>query len=509
LFHLNKTDECLAPCRQKCPAQVNAPEFIRHLLKKDMAAAWLTIKERNPFPLSVGRTCPHPCENICRRNVADQGVAINHLARYIGEWEYRSGKHLAIPCAPDTGHKIAIVGGGPAGLACAYFLRRAGHRPEIFEAQPQLGGMLQYGIPAYRLPKKIVAWEIEGVVGLGVAVHTEMTLGRDFAMEELTNKGFKAIFLGLGAGITPPLGIPGETVKGVHKSLAFLSQVGTSISSLEGKQVIVIGESNTAMDCARTSIRLGAESVDVICPCERKEMSARKRDVDRAIDEGVRVSTMAQPKRIIVGTTGSVAGLAYCRHRIITAGSQNDKTQIKGSDAFLNADLIIAAFERKPDLTWFLGEAGAKYGFQVTRNATLAVEKFSQLAVAPNIFAAGDLHTGRATVIGAVAGGRLAARSIHHLLVTGKIALPGMLQLKVNPKSILKTVEVGAATEKLKIPEIPVSQRRRSFVEEVVATIDDDTALKEASRCLQCGTYCYDWAQAQKPDHSVWAMLAN
>ena len=158
IFHLNKTNECLAPCRQKCPAQVNVPLFIRHLLKINLPAALLTIKERHPFPLSVGRTCPHPCENICRRNLADQGVAINHLARFLGEWERDSGKRIPVPCAPDTGRHVAIVGGGPAGLACAYFLRRAGHCPAIFEARPQLGGMLRYGIPDYRLPKTIVDW---------------------------------------------------------------------------------------------------------------------------------------------------------------------------------------------------------------------------------------------------------------------------------------------------------------------------------------------------------------
>ena len=131
LFHLNRTRECLAPCRQKCPAQVNIPMFIRHLREKNLRAALLTIKERNSFPLSVSRTCPHTCENICRRNVADQGVAVNHLARFIGEWERRSGHRLVIPCAPDSGHRVAVIGGGPAGMTCAYFLRRAGHRPTI------------------------------------------------------------------------------------------------------------------------------------------------------------------------------------------------------------------------------------------------------------------------------------------------------------------------------------------------------------------------------------------
>jgi len=511
LFHLNRIDECLAPCRQKCPAQVNVPVFIRHLRRKEMAAALLVLKERNPFPLSVGRTCPHPCENICRRNIADQGVAINHLARYLGEWERQSGKHLPLTCAPDTGHKVAIVGGGPAGLACAYFLRRAGHRPVIFEAKSQLGGMLRYGIPEYRLPKKIVDWEIDGILSLGVDVHTGVKFGHDVTLKELEENGFEAFFLGLGAWRIPHLCIPGETATGVYGSLDFLSNIGAAITTLSNKHVIVVGESNTAMDCARSSIRMEAESVTVICPCDRKDMSARKRDVNRALEEGVIISFMTLPERIIAGATDFTTGLEYCRLKTVDEETKKNgrKVKIEGSETLLKADLVIAAYERKPDMTYFLEGEGAKRGFKITRKATLDVEKYSQLAIAPNIFAAGDLHTGRATVISAVASGRLAARSIHYLLTAGTIALPDNIQSRVNPKSILKNVRVSGTTLRTTIPELPVATRRRSFVEEVVATISSEQALVEASRCLQCGTYCYDRQKSCKPVKAIAADLAN
>jgi len=494
LFHLNRTSECLAPCRQKCPAQVNVPVFIRQLLKKDMAAALLTTKEHNPFPLSVGRVCPHPCENICRRNLADQGVAINHLLRYLGEWERGSGKHLPIPCAPDTGHKIAIIGGGPAGLSCAYFLRRVGHRPVIFEAKPQLGGMLRYGIPEYRLPKKIVAWEIEGILGLGIEVRPLVKLGYDFTLMELGQKGFEAFFLGLGAWSTPHLCIPGEAAGGVYASLDFLSHVNTTIKTLARKRIVVVGDSNTAMDCARSSIRLAAESVTVICACARKDMSARKRDVDRALEEGVHICMETLPVQIVSNMNGEVSGVECCRLVKDTEWSNkhNRKKILKGSHTLLNADLIIAAYERKPDLACILEGEDAKNGFQITSKETLYAERFSQLAAAPGIFAAGDLHTGRSTVIRAVAGGRMSARSIHYLLTTGSIPWPDNIAKKVNPKSILKNVSICNTVDKITIPEIPVTIRRRSFVEEVVSTISDKQALRESSRCLQCGTYCYD-----------------
>jgi len=494
IFHLNKTSECLAPCRQKCPAQVNVPLFIRHLLKKDMSAALLTIKERNPFPLSIGRTCPHICENICRRNLAGQGIAVNHLARYLGEWERNSGKHLPISCAPDTGRKVAIIGGGPAGISCAYFLRRAGHRPVIFEAKPQLGGMLRYGIPEYRLPKKIVDWEIEGVLKLGVEACTQVQFGRDFNLLDLEEKGFDAFFLGLGAWAIPRLCIPGETASDVYGSLDFLSKVNTSLTDLTMKRVVVVGESNTAMDCARSRIRLGAESVTVICPCDRKDMSARNRDVNRALEEGVTIYFKKRPMRILSNTLGCVTGLVYTPS--MTNAEESEKSagiiNNRGSHALLNAELIIAAIERKPDLTSLVGDKNAKHSFEITQNGTLSADRFSQLAAEPNIFAAGDLHTGRATVIGAVAGGRLAARSIHYFLNDETIQLPKNIQRKINPKSILKNIIVSEMLPRISISELPVAMRCQSFVEEVIDTIDYAQAQTEAKRCLQCGTHCYD-----------------
>jgi NADPH-dependent glutamate synthase beta subunit-like oxidoreductase len=177
LLSLHLQEDCLAPCQQKCPAQIDIPRFIRQVREQNFPQALATLKERNPLVLTVGRVCTHPCETICRRNIADEGVAVGRLERFLGEWEMAKGRHIRLDCAPDTGCKIAVIGSGPAGLSCAYFLKRLGHNPTLFEARSKPGGMLRYGLPEYRLPTAVVDWEIQGILGLGISVSTGMTLG--------------------------------------------------------------------------------------------------------------------------------------------------------------------------------------------------------------------------------------------------------------------------------------------------------------------------------------------
>lgn len=497
LLRLDRKSDCLAPCRQKCPVQIDVPRFVDHLRRGEKQQALLTIKMRNPFPGIVGRTCPHPCENICRRNIADESVAIGHLQRYLGEWERRSGHRVPVSCLPDTGRRVAVVGAGPAGLACAYFLRRLGHRPTIFEARPEPGGMMRYGIPAYRLPRDVVAWEIDGVLDLGVEIRTRTVLGKDVTLGGLRQADYEAIFLATGAWVVPDLGVPGETADGVWKSLDFLAAVGNRIKSLHLTKVVVVGESNTAMDCARSSIRLGAAAVAVICPRNREEMSARKRDVNRAEAEGATIHCLTQPLRIETDRVGHVRRVLY--GSLTPAAEDHAKAGshhvVAGSEAAIDADLLIIACERRPCLPCLMDGEAAAMGLQVTRRGTLAVVETTQLAAAPDIFAAGDLSTGRATVVGAVAGGRLAARAIHFRLTHGKIPVPGDIRRRINSRSILKEIAVAPGPQRIILRELPVDLRCRSFTEEVVATITDQQARSEASRCLRCGTLCYRLSQ--------------
>ena len=488
LLHLNQKDECLAPCRQKCPAQVDMPRAIRYIRSQDYSKALLKIKERNPLVLCTGRVCSHPCENICRRNISDQGVAICQLQRFVGEWEINSGRRIPISCAPETGHRIAIIGGGPAGLSCAYFLRRVGHQPTIFEKNPRLGGMLRYGITEYRLPKRVVDWDINGILELGIETRKNMSLGTDFFFDDLKSEGFEAIFLGMGAWIIPSLCVDGSVIS----SLDFLSHIGSAIRDLTHSFVVVIGESNAAMDCARSAVRLGAETVTVLCPVSQKDMSARKNDVTRAMEEGVLIHFLTAPTQIYSDAFGNASHIEYGHVESVTKKEGDIGKKINGFEKKINATLIISAYERKPDLEYLLNVQKNGYKFISSPKWTLDAEKNTLLASPPNIFAAGDMHTGRASVISAVAGGRQAARSIHYLLTRGTVPYSDKIQKRINPKSIIRKVPISEHIPKVVVPELPVSLRKASFIEEVQGTITEAQALKEASRCLRCGTLCND-----------------
>jgi NADPH-dependent glutamate synthase beta subunit-like oxidoreductase len=464
----------------------------------------LTIKERNPLVICASRVCHHPCENICRRNIADQGVAIGQLERFLGEWEMNSGCRVPLSCAPDTGHKIAVVGSGPAGLSCAYFLRRMGYHPTLFESRRQLGGMLRYGLPEYRLPNKVVDWEIQGILDLGVQAKTQCALGSDFSIDDLLDKGFEAVFLGLGAWIVPPLCVRGESAFGVTGSLDFLSRAGSDITTLEGVEVVVIGESNTAMDCARTCVRLKAACVSILCPCDDRHMSARKRDVERAMEEGVTIHFLAIPAKVCSDLDERVTGVNY--HAMIPTdkpGEIDSRPADNDSDNLKHIDvqLVIAAYEREPDLDYLLHDSRLEGRFRASPKGTLAADPDTLMASSPNVFTAGDIYTGRSTVINAIADGRRAARSIHLQISGGQVSMPKDLRRKLNKDSILKAVQVPTHIPRVIVPEIGPEIRIKSLSQNIVGSITESQAREEVLRCLQCGTTCYDKEEKKVENH--------
>ncbi len=492
LLHVNKLDECLAPCMQKCPVQLDVRTFIQQVKGGDYRAALLTLKNRNPLPGVVGRVCPHPCEDICRRKLVDEGVAINTLERFVADWEMQSGQRVPIHCNPDTGIKIAIVGGGPSGLACAYFLRRLGHHPVIFESRAEAGGLLRYAIPEFRLPRHVLDWEVDGILGLGVELKTYMTLGREFGLADLEAQGFKAVYLATGAWKTPPVDIPGGDARNLLGGVEFLTGIGSQWSSLHDQCVVVIGDTNTALDCARAAARMGARRTVVLSPHIQRKMAANKEEIERAKEIGAEVLFQTLPVSIVSGASGRTnVWHQSCRYED-EAKASGRILPLPDTDALVeNVDLIITATDRRPDPSAFREQSGLA-GLSLSPKGTVLCDELTMQTGLPHVFAGGEARRGRSIVMESVTDGRRAARSIHLFVTTGAVPRPEEPQIKVIPESILKDMRVKYSIPRVVAPEIPVDVRRHNFTMEVRRGIPERDAIKEASRCLRCGLTCFD-----------------
>ena len=354
LLHFNELDDALAPCQQTCPAEIDIPRYIDCIRKGDYAGAVNTIRERNPLLLSCGRVCPHPCENYCRRGIEDEPVSINQLKRFVADWEMNSGERLPIACAPDTGKKVAVIGGGPAGISCAFFLRRLGHQVTIFEAMPKLGGIIRYGIPEYRLPDRVLDWEIQGILDMGIEVNLNQRLGRDFTLQSIREEGYDAIFLGIGAWKDLALRIDGENLKGCYKAIEFLSSVAGSADKKVpvGKSAAVVGGGNSAIDCVRTLMRLGVKDVYILYRRTRKEMPANEVEIIAAEHEGVQFQFLAAPTKVVGDADGKVTGIEFLTMELgePDASGRRRPVPIEGSEKVLPVDMVISAISQQPDM---------------------------------------------------------------------------------------------------------------------------------------------------------------
>ncbi|UCH20165.1 MAG: FAD-dependent oxidoreductase [Deltaproteobacteria bacterium] len=500
LLEFNQEDAALAPCRQTCPAEINIPQYIAQIRSGDYEGAVHTIRERNPLLLSCGRVCPHPCEDYCRRGIEDEPVSINQLKRFAADIEMDSGKRYPIPCAPDTGREVAVIGGGPAGLSCAYFLRRLGHSVTIFDMMPELGGMIRYGIPEYRLPKKVLEWEIEGILNLGIESRTNVRFGRDFDMHSLAEEGFEAVFIGVGAWSDYRLKAEGEDLEGCYTGIDFLTkyainqQTGQEIYKIPiGRKCVVIGGGNTAIDCVRTLIRLGAEEVSIVYRRTRKEMPANAVEIDAAEHEGVKFHFLAAPVRVIGDEQGRVTQLEYLEMKLgePDASGRRRPVPIEGSETLMNIDMLITAIGQGPDMS-FVKEDSSLEDLSVTRWNTIEADPEILQSNIPKIFTAGDSYTGASLVIEAIGGGRRAARAIHLYLTEEEIKpVPKSLLKKHIPESLFEHVEGIKPKARAKMPELPVTERIKSFAESDLVLQQKD-ALAEAERCLNCCRICYD-----------------
>ncbi len=490
ILHWNRYTECLAPCRQKCPAQINIPKYIEHLKRGEFAEALLTIKESNPLPLSTGRVCPEPCALACRRHIGDEPVAINYLKRFAADWEMSSGRRLHIPVLPDTGRKVAVIGGGPAGLSAAYFLRRLGHAVTIYDQMPALGGMLRYGIPEYRLPKRVLDWEIEGILALGIQAATGVALGKDFTIDFLRANGHDAIFLAVGAWRDNGLGLEDDGVSGIVSGIELLRRMQTSAPIPLRGHVIVIGGGNTAIDAARTALRAGASRVSIVYRRSRDEMPANPAEIVAADEEGVRYRFLSAPNRI-VSDAGHVTGLEILRMELgePDPSGRRRPVAIAGSEETIPCDLIIEAVGQMPDID-FLAVPGMP-SLPTTRWNTIDASEDTLQTDVPYIFTGGDCFTGPSLMVNAIGAGRYAARSIHYYVTEGRIPPIEHRQTELISDSLYESIAGVAPRPRVHEPVVTLQDRLGTF-NEVEGTIDEEDALYEAARCLHCGTYCYD-----------------
>jgi NADPH-dependent glutamate synthase beta subunit-like oxidoreductase len=494
LMHFNCNDDRLAPCRQTCPAEIDIPLYIAQIRTGDYEGAVNTIRERNPFLLSCGRVCPHPCEINCRRGIEDEAVSINQLKRFVADYEMNSEERLPIPMAPQTRKRIAVIGGGPAGLTCAYFLRRLGHQVNIFEAMPKLGGMLRYGIPQYRLPKEVLDWEIDGILDLGIDYHTDVRFGYDFDLSSLVASGFDAIFLGIGAWKDASLRVKGEDLKGCYTGIDFLSRLAAGETIPIGHTAAIIGGGNTAIDCTRNLIRLGAKKVYIVYRRTRAEMPANAVEIDAAEHEGVEFLFLAAPVEVKGDEDGKVTHLEYLKMELgePDASGRRRPVPIEGSQTLLETDMVITAIGQSPDVSFTERSRKRLAALKTTRWNTIDVDPATLQSNIPYLFAAGDGATGPSLVVDAIGGGRRAARSIHQY-VTGQniTAQTNELGQDLIAETLFDHVAGIVKNPRAPMPELPVAERIYSFVE-VDQVLTEDAANSESNRCLSCCLTCYD-----------------
>ena len=495
LMKFNQQHDPLAPCAQTCPAEINIPKYIRELKEGKYAEAVQTIRMRNPLPLACGRVCPHPCESQCRRGIEDDPVSINQLKRFVADYEMNSGNKLPIKCAPENGMKVGVIGGGPAGLSAAYFLRRIGYKVSIFEAMPKLGGMLRYGIPEYRLPKKVLDWEIQTILDLGINAFNHLRFGKDFGLGSLMAGGYNAVCLTVGAWKDYSLGIKGEDLPGCFTGIDFLKRISSGEQLELGRTAAIVGGGNTAVDCARTLLRLGLDKVYMVYRRTRKEMPANEVEIVASEEEGIEFVFLAAPTRVVPGEDGHCKHLEYLKMEL----GEPDKSgrrrpvPIEGSETLLDVEMVISAIGQSPDASFKEQDPHRRITeLELTRWNTIDNDPTTLQSSVPYIFTAGDSATGPALVVDAIGSGRRAARSID-LFLKGKPVEPpkDSLQQKRIHESIFSSVDGIQPSDRSKMPEIPVSERLTSFIE-VDQVLKQDQAHKEADRCLNCCRICYN-----------------
>ncbi len=471
--------DCLGPCMTACPAGIDIPGYIEHIAKGEDEQALALIKHNMPLPGVLGRVCTRPCETACRRQLVDQPIAICQLKRYPAD----AVKNLSLPQKESaTGKKIAIVGAGPSGLSCAYYLQLMGHNCTIFDAHENPGGMLRYGIPSYRLPRNIIDEEAKVIEKLGATFKFSTRLGADFTIESL-QKEFDAIYLALGAQKASAMRVEGENLDGVLSGIGFLAEASKNEALPIGQRVMVVGGGNTAVDAARTSLRLGASEVTMLYRRTRKEMPAWEEEIVAAEEEGLKLEILAAPVKIEKLSDNSLA--VTCIRMTLGEPDESGRRRPvpeEGSEHVRVVDNVIAA----------IGQAviaDAAEGVAVSRWGTIDVNPQTMQTSIQKIFAGGDCVSGADIAVTAVGSGRRAAIAIDQFVMGNKVV--GDPAIYNHTMGKLQDVSEKVYNKFEKSPRVPMPHRpalsRAKTFEEVETGFTKEMAIAEAKRCMACG----------------------
>lgn len=459
-----------APCQAACPAGTDAGRYVGLVAQGRFDEAHAVAAEVNPFPSACGWICTAPCEAVCRRGVLDEPISIRTIKRFATE-------HGTLPAVPPPAirrpERVAIVGGGPAGMSAAFYLARLGYPVTVFEAMPVPGGMMAIGIPAYRLPREVLRAEIDRILGLGVDLRLNAAMGRDFTLGDLQEQGYRAVFLATGASKSRRLGVPGDDAVGVVPATRFLKEVNLDESPRLAGPVVVVGGGSTAMDAARSALRSGAETVTIAYRRARADMPAQHEEVEAAEREGIRIRTGLAVEEVVV-RDGHVQAIR-CRARSVDPDAEGDERPVE-----LPARTVLVAIGEEPDPS--ILPQGT--GIEVSGWAGVVADSHTLSTGEAGVFAGGDVVSGPKTIIDAVAAGRRAAGSIHAYLAgvpDGEAEVLGAVRYVTPPEPALA---LDLRRQPRHRPALPVVDAR-SFAP-AQAGFDRPAAIAEASRCFRC-----------------------
>ncbi len=471
-----------APCMEACPAHQDIPGYIELIENRRYTEALEVIRQTNCFPGTTGRACVAFCEDNCVRNDIDSPLAIRALKRVPADHEAASGLTPVPGRAGESRQKVAVIGAGPAGLAASYSLALKGYQVTVFDEQPAAGGMLSTGIPQYRLPGDVLTRETNIVERLGIEIRPNIKIGSDIKLEQLSQQGFKAVFIATGAHLSRDAGIDNwnERYEGLVQGIKFLREANRGKKIEPRDRVLIVGGGNTAIDCARTCLRLGFKEVTIVYRRSRTEMPARDEEVEAAEKEGVNIHFLAVPTRII--TENSRVTAAECIKMELgepDASGRRRPVPVKGSEFILETDMVLPAIGELPDVSF------TKNRVELTDWGGIKVAP-SQQTSQPTVFAGGDCVTGPATIIEAVAAGNRAAASIDQYLKQGSIT-PDQMASLLHQVALDRQRDGGivAKSQRQSPEELPPAERVLNF-NEVEKCLTAEAATEEAGRCLRC-----------------------